>query len=196
MKNMMKMLRMTIVGGALFMVPFVIIIIILNKALGFLSKLVLPIAEKLPFQSVLGLETPWIFAAFLLVLICIVAGLFAKTQRAKDLVRWLETALLSNLPGYSFMKNLGDEISGASPTERYQSVLVRLDDSIQVAFLVERITGGYAVVFIPGSPSPWSGDVLIVEEDRIILIDQGTTKAVKCLQKLGAGIGPLVEGKL
>ncbi len=196
MKSMIKMLRMIIVGGALFMVPFVILIFILHKALGVLRQIVLPLAEKIPFTSVVGFETPWVFALFLMVFLFFVAGLFAKTSQAKDLVRWLETVILSNLPGYSFMKNLGDEMSGESPTEVYQSVLVRLDDCWQIAFLVERIAGGYVVVFVPGSPSPWSGDVFIIEEERITLIDEGTTSAIKCLQKLGAGSGKLVADKL
>ena len=187
---------MTIVGGALFMVPFVILIIVLHKALGFLRQIVLPLAEKIPITSIVGFETPWVFALFLMICLFFVAGLFAKTSQAKDLVRWLETVLLSNLPGYSFMKNLGDEMSGESPTEVYQSVLVRLDDCFLIAFLVERIAGGYVVVFVPGSPSPWSGDVLIFEEDRVTLIAEGTTSAIKCLQKLGAGSGKLVADKL
>jgi len=192
MKSMMKRLRLTIVGGALFWVPFVILFIILQKALEVLRKIVLPLTGKIPFSSVFGFETPWVFALLLMISLCFIAGLFARTSRAKDLVRWLETTLLSYLPGYSFMKNLGDEMSGESPTEVYKSVLIRLDDCWQIAFLVERIAGGYVVVFVPGSPSPWSGDVLILAEDRVTLIDEGTTSAIKCLQKIGAGSGKLV----
>lgn len=196
MKRALYKLRMLIVGGALFMVPFLLLFILLSKAHEILKKIISPVSEWLPINSVIGLETPWLFATFLLVLLCLVFGLFAKTTKARNMVTWLETTLLSHLPGYSFMKNLGDEYAGDSPTEQYHSVLVRFDDYWQIAFLVERISGGKVVIYVPGSPKPWSGDVFIVEEQRISLLDEATTSAVKCLQKLGEGTGALVAGKL
>lgn len=187
---------MTIVGGILFLVPFMLLIIILGKALEITGSIIAPVAARIPIESAIGLETPKILAAFLLILICLVAGLFARTQTAKRMVSWLENTLLSNLPGYSFMKNLGEEVAGKSPTQSYQSILVRFDDAWQIGFLVERTPDGHVVVFIPGSPSPWSGDVFIVNEDRITLIDEATTSSVKCLQRLGEGCGDLVKGKI
>lgn len=94
------------------------------------------------------------------------------------------------------MKNLGEEVAGAAPTEKYQSVLVRFDDSWQLGFLVERTQGGRVVVFIPGSPSPWTGSVVIVDEERITLIDKATTSTTKCLQSLGEGTGALLKEML
>jgi hypothetical protein len=43
-------------------------------------------------------------------------------------VNWLETAVLSNLPGYSLMKGVGEEFAGNDPSDRNESILVRLDD--------------------------------------------------------------------
>jgi len=80
------------------------------------------------------------------------------------------------------------------PTRSYQSVLVRFDDASQIGFLVERsTTDRRVVVFIPDSPSPWTGGVFIINEDRITQIDEATTSAVKCLQKLGVGSIELIE---
>ena len=97
---------------------------------------------------------------------------------------------------HPFMKNLGEEVGGRVPTHSYQSVLVRFDDASQIGFLVERTTDRRVVVFIPDSPSPWSGGVYVFDEDRITLIDEATTSAVKCLQKLGAGTGEVVKEKI
>jgi len=184
------------VGGVLFLVPFIILIIILGKALEILIGIVAPVAERIPLESAIGLETPKILALFLLVLLCFMAGLFARTASAKKMVSWLESMLLSNLPGYSFMKNLGEEVGGTAPTQNYQSVLVRFDDASQIGFLVERTPDRRVVVFIPDSPSPWTGSVFVIDEDRVTLFDEATTSAVKCLQKLGAGAGELIKGKV
>ena len=190
------MLRVTLVGGMLFMVPFILLFLVLDKALELLGAVVLPIAEKLPVESMIGLEAPKILAIILLVLLSFAAGLFARTNNAKKMVNWLETTLLSNLPGYSFMKNMGDEAAGTGPTQQYQSVIVRFDDAKQIGFLVERIDGGQVVVYIPGAPSPWSGSVFIFDEDRITLIDEATNASIKVLQKMGAGTSALLEGKI
>ena len=196
MKKLMHMLRITIVGGVLFMVPFVLLVLVIGKALELLRAVVNPIAAKLPFESMIGLETPSILSIFLLVLLSFAAGLFAKTSIAKNMVHWLETALLSNLPGYSFMKNMGEEAAGTGPTQQYQSVLARFDDAWQLGFLVERLDSGQVVVFIPGSPSPWSGSVFIFDEDRVTLIDEATNASIKVLQKQGAGTAELLKGKI
>lgn len=194
MKKFIQAIRATIVGGALFLTPIIVLTLILGKALKLLRKFLAPVSQHIPIESFMGLETPKLLAIVVLVFICFLAGLFARTSMAKSMVRWLETTLLSNLPGYSFMKNLGEEYAGSTPTHSYQSVLVRFDDACQIGFLVEHIPDGRVVVFIPGSPSPWTGSVFIFNEDRITLLDEATNSAVKCLQRLGAGTGTLING--
>jgi len=192
----MRVLRTTIVGGVLFLAPFVILFILLGKAYELARVVIRPLAEWLPFESLIGLEAPTILAGLLLVAVCVAAGIVARTSQAKRLASWLETALLSNLPGYSFMRNVGEEYAAGAPTSGHESVLIRLDDSYQLGFLVERLPSGHAVVFVPGAPKPWNGDVLIVEQSRVTLLSPSSRAAVKCLQQLGSGTGDLVEGHL
>lgn len=194
MTKLIRILRTTILGGVLFLVPFVVLIIILSKAHKIIRTVLAPLSERIPVESVIGLETPKILAAIVLVLICFFAGLFARTSTAKKLVSWLEKVLLSNIPGYSFIKNLGEEAAGTAPTEGYQTVLVRFDDAWQIGFLVERISGERVVVFIPDAPSPWTGGVFIFDEERVKPLEVTSAAAVKCLQRLGAGTGTLVKG--
>jgi uncharacterized membrane protein len=190
------MLRTTIVGGVLFLAPFVILYILLGKAYELARLVIRPLAEWLPFESLIGLEAPTILAGLLLVVVCFAAGLLARTSQAKRLVSWLESALLSNLPAYSFMKSVGEEYAAGAPTSSHESVLVRLDDSYQFGFLMERLNDGHVVVFVPGAPKPWGGDVLIVEQRRVTLLSSSSKVAVRCLQQLGSGAGELVEGIL
>ena len=187
---------MTIVGGVLFMVPFVVLIIIFAKVLEVIKVVIAPLAERIPVKSLIGLETPVFLAATILILVCFLVGLFAYTRLAKKLVGWLESALLSNIPGYSFMKNLGEEAAGATPARSHEAVLVRFDDASQIGFIIERISEGRVVVFIPNAPSPWAGGVFIFSEDRVTPLKVPSASVVKCLQKLGEGAGALVDGKI
>lgn len=193
MKRLIRILRTTIVGGVFLLVPFVALIIILGKALQIVRVITVPLAERLPVESIIGFETPKILAAVVLLFICLLAGLFANTSLAKKLVNWLESVLLSNIPGYTFIKSLGEEAAGTAPAHSQQAVLVRFDDASQIGFLVERISGGQVVVFIPDPPNPLAGGVFIFDEDRVTPLEVPSTSAVKCLRKLGEGTGALVN---
>lgn len=193
MKRLLRILRTTIVGGVFFLVPFVVLILVIGKALKILRAVTVPLAERIPVESVIGLETPGALAAVILILICLLAGLFARTPVAKKIVRWLESVLLSNLPGYSFIKNMGEEAAGAAPAHRQQAALIRFDDAWQIGFIVEHITEDRVVVFIPDAPNPWTGSVYIFDEDRVMPLKGTSTSAVKCLQRLGEGTGELLD---
>lgn len=196
MGKLIHILKTTIGGGLLFLAPFVVLIIILGKALELIRGVIGPIAKKIPVESVVGLETPKILALFILIFVCFLAGLVAQTRPAKKLVGWLETALLSNIPGYSFLKNLGEEVAGAKSAQSNIPILARFDDSWQIGFLVERIPEGRVVVFIPDAPSPWSGSVYILDEEQVKPLEVPSTATLKSLQRLGEGTAALVKGKL
>lgn len=196
MKKNIQILRTTVVGGALFLVPFVILTIILGKALQIARAIVMPLAERLPVKSVIGVELPLLMGIVILLLVCFLAGLFARMRTAKKLVNLLETNLLSNIPGYTFVKNLGEEFAGGASTQNYQSVLVQFDDNGQIGFLVEHVEGGKVVVFIPDAPNPWSGGVFIFDESQVTLLDEASTVAFQALRRLGAGTGDLIRDEL
>ncbi|MEE4382437.1 MAG: DUF502 domain-containing protein [Pseudomonadales bacterium] len=194
---MIRFLRTTIAGGILFLVPFVIIAVLVEKALEIAVRIVAPIESHLPIHSLVGLEKAYVLAGLVLLLLCFLAGNFAKTSVAKATTLRFETAFLNRIPGYLLLKTIAEEIAGGDPSERFPSVLVRLDDAAQYAFLVEENREqGYSVVFVPGAPSPASGDVLIVSSDRVIPLDRSTRKAISCLQRMGLGSDKLVGDRL
>jgi len=195
MKKLGRLLKTTIMGGLLFLIPFAVLLIVLGKVQQVVGGVIGPIAERIPVQSVIGLETPKVLTAVVLVFVCFLAGLFAQTRVAQAVVGWLESSLLSNIPGYSLVKSLGEEVAGANASRSTDPVLVRFDDAWQIGFLVERIPEGRVAVFIPDAPSPWSGSVLIMDEDRVKPLEVPSTSTLKSLKRLGKGTAALVEGK-
>ena len=159
MKRILKFLRTTLVGGILFLVPIVVLVIVLGKAMGLAHKIVDPLAEHLPVHSVIGLRTPVLLAIAIIVLFCFLAGVLARTALARKLVRNLETAVLANVPGYELFKGMGESMLGVEKQTGHQVVLARIEDAWQIAFLVERLEGGHVAVFVPGAPNPLSGSV-------------------------------------
>ncbi len=110
--------------------------------------LVRPIATHLHFKSLLGLETLPFLAVGALVLFCFLAGLLAKARFAKRSVVWLENTVLSFIPGYEFVKSMATMTVGQQDVLR-QVVLVRIEDALQIGFVVERLDDSRAVVFVP-----------------------------------------------
>ena len=129
MKGFLHFLRTTLVGGILFLVPIVVLMIVLSKALAIAHKLADPIAARLPFEKLIGLRTPHVFAIALLVIFSFVAGLFARTALAKRSVGWLESSVLSNVPGYQFLKSMGERLLGVDDEPAPQFVLGRIEDA-------------------------------------------------------------------
>ena len=191
----MSFVRSTVVGGLLFLVPIVVLVGILGKAHEFFQKLTVPIAEAVPVKGIAGIPTPRIIAALAIVLFCFLAGLFARTKLAKRMVAWLESALLSNIPGYSFFKGMGESIVAAEG-KPHEVVLARIEDAWQFALVVERMHEGHVAVFVPGAPNPWSGSVYLMTEDRIKPLDASANAVMKSIKAFGQGSGKLTQGRL
>src|SRR5262245_51226276 len=100
MNAFLKFVRVTFLGGILFLVPLLALVFIFQKALALSHAIVRPIATHLPFESLLGLETPKFIAIGLVLLFCFLTGLFARASFAQRSVSWLGNSVLSFIPGY------------------------------------------------------------------------------------------------
>jgi len=194
MKSIIRFIRMTFVGGILFLVPIIVIVAVVGKALVIVDNIISPMAAHLP--SIIGNAPPKVLAGVILVLICFFAGIFARTVVAGRFVRRLETSFLSNLPGYEFMKGIGEGFLGVESKHTHEVVLAWVEESWQFGFLMERIDDGHVAVFLPGAPSPTSGSVYFLTEDRIRPIELPAGSAMKCLKQLGTGANDLLRGQL
>ena len=162
MKKLLQFVRTTLVGGLLFLVPIVVLGIVLGKALGIARKIVEPLAAHLPVHSIIGLQTPLLLAVGGIVLLCFLAGFFARTLLARKIVNRLETAVLSNVPGYEFLKRMGESTLGVEKDGGYPVVLVRFDDAAQIGFQIGVLENGRVAVFVPGVPNANAGEVYII----------------------------------
>lgn len=192
MKRILLFLRATLAGGILFLVPIIVAVVIFDKALSLTDKAVTPVAAHMPIESIIGLRTPKILAVGLIILFCFLAGVFAQTTMARRIADWLDTALLSNLPGYEFFRSVGERILGIETRETHLAVLVRFDDNYQVGFVADRLENGLVAVYVPGAPNPQSGGLYFVTADRITPTTVPPEKMLKCLKRLGVGANALL----
>jgi len=188
---MYNFLKTTILGGVLFLVPVVVLIAIIEKALGVAQKAAVPLADAL-FKGTFLHDHAYVsdlLALGLLLVVCFLAGLAAKTAFARKSVDALEKKVLAKVPTYDSVKSkfLATLQSQSQEGEAMRPVLARFEDSWQIAFEVERIPNGIVTVYVPGAPDPWSGSVCFMTEDRIQAIDPAMSPVMKTLKDLGKG---------
>lgn len=196
MKRLLTYFKATLIGGLFFIVPIVVVLLIFGKVVEILRALVAPIVEKLPMEAIGGIPTARIVAFFVLIFICLLAGLFAKTTIAVKIKDWAEDNILVNVPGYTLLKGMSESAVGLETRYHNDVVLVDVEEVWQIGFLMDQIDDDLSTVFLPGAPSPMSGDVVFVKKERIKKLDITAVEAVKILKKLGMDSGSVLKTKI
>ena len=135
---MRKFIITTAIGGMLFLVPLVVITLIIGKAFQLMLWLAEPIDRLLPVDSIAGIGMVEILAVVLMLLLCLLAGLFARSQRARYFHHRTDSLVAELVPGYNWIKTVMKNLAGETETERFKPVLVQFDDQRSLAFEMER----------------------------------------------------------
>lgn len=181
---MNQFLKTTIIGGAVFIVPIIILIEIFGEALAITNKLASPMAAHIPIDSTGAIAVLNLLAILVLLLICFLAGLAANSALAVRFVASVESNILSKAPGYELYKW---KLTGMPEDEKMRPILVRFDRFWQIAFEIEHIEGGNVAVYLPGAPDPWSGSVCFIPEVHIKRLDLKPASVLEVLRALGKG---------
>ena len=184
---MVQFLKTTLIGGIVFMVPIIIFIAIIGKAIKLTNKLAAPVSALIPVDAIGNIAVADLLALVIILLICFLAGLAAKSTLARKSVSNLESRVFSKIPVYGFVKSKIDAIVQPEKAEGMKPVLAQFDDYWQIVFEVERITGGTVAIYLPGAPDPWSGSVCFVTEDRIQPLELTLPPVLRTLRGLGKG---------
>jgi uncharacterized membrane protein len=135
------------------------------------------------------------FAAFLIGTV----GLLARNYFGQKIIDWVDSALL-RIPLlnkiYSATKQVNDAFSATNKTAFRTVVLVEFPHagSYSIGFItndqqeeVQAKTGQKVVcVFVPATPNPTSGFLLMVPEEKVIKLDMSVPDAIKYVISLGA----------
>jgi uncharacterized membrane protein len=188
MRGLVGFLRATIVGGVLFLTPLVVLGVVFNKAVNLAARAIKPLADRIPDSLGLGAAKVYIIAGLLLVLLCFLAGLLARSGLARKFVQTIEARFLSFLPGYEYLKQEGASVLGAGETDTQPVVLARIGDSWRIGVMTETIGENWLAIFIPNSPNPHAGSVFIVERSKVRPSATPLSVATGALRRCGSGM--------
>jgi len=193
MKKKFEFFKAMLLGGILFFIPLIILIVIIQKAFQIAAVLVIPIIKLLDMTKIFGIGVEIIISVAIILFIIYLGGLISRSSTVRRNVKKMEDALLSKVPGYDLIKNMGESFVGFEGNISIPTVLARIEDAWQYGFLIEEIEGEQYVVYIPGAPNPMSGSVYILEKTRIKKTNIPLKDAMKSLRGLGAGSNNLVK---
>lgn len=184
---MRKFILTTILGGVVFLIPFIIVDVLLVKGFMIMHTLAEKVHMFLPLDSIVGLPFVRILALLFLVGSCFVSGLIAKSSWGRNIQNRIDDLLLQLVPGYAWIKGMTSIVSEEEAAAVLKPVWIRFDDQYQVGFEVERCEEGLVAIFLPGAPDPRSGTLSYVESDRVEGLDLSFGEVVRNIRKLGLG---------
>ena len=187
MKAISHFLRTTILGGVLFLTPIVVLLFVLSKAFEIARRGLKPVAAIIPDRLVSGTTTEAILAIVLIALSCFLAGLFARTRPAQQIVAELESTVLSKVPAYEYLKQAGASVMGLGEMADHPVVFAQLGDAWRIGVQTNSLGGEVVAVFIPNSPNPMSGSVFLLAADHVRPASVPLATAIGCLRRCGAG---------
>jgi len=179
-------IKSTLLGGILFLLPIVLIIWLLGKALGFARRLSEPAVHAAGVESVAGVATGTIVSVLALVALSFAAGMMARTRIGQSTFAKMENSVLSLFPQWRMARALIESFEGEGRSEM-EVVLVPTDSGWCMAFVMEKPEGDWWTVFIPGSPQWTSGAVAFAQSEQVKPTGLTPAQAILLMRRCGAG---------
>ena len=184
---MKEFLKATLVGGLMFLVPVVLVLVVLRHAMQFAGRAAGPIAAMLPISESFGVPVVTLVAAAILLAIALLAGLVARTPAGRRITGWFEESILGGMPQYRMVKSMAEGLTQIESGNGMKPVLMRTDECWQLGYWLEDLPGGWSAVFLPAAPTPMSGNVVYVASERIRPLDLSMAGAMKLVKRIGIG---------
>jgi uncharacterized membrane protein len=185
------------ITGLLIWIPLVITLWVLNLIVSTMDSTLLLLPESLQPATWLGVNIPGL-GVVLTLLVLLLTGLFAANIIGQRLVNMGE-GLLARIPVvksiYNGVKQVSDTLFSSSGQAFRKALLVRFphSDAWTIAFLTgtpsgevaSRLDGDYISVYVPTTPNPTSGYLLIVPRSQVIELDMNVEEALKYVISMG-----------
>lgn len=204
----MKQLRRYLVAGLLVWVPLGVTIFILRILIGLLDRSLLLIPQQYRPEEWLGVAIPGL-GIILTLAIVLVTGLLAANFVGRSLVGFWES-LLERIPVvrsvYAAVKKFVEIVFSESNQSFKKVLLIEYPRkgiyslAFQTATNLGEVQGrtGEEVVctFVPTTPNPTSGFIIIVPKKDVIELDMEIDEALKMIISLGVVIPTWRRGQI
>ncbi|NCD72356.1 DUF502 domain-containing protein [Mucilaginibacter agri] len=188
MKRVYKYVTASIITGIFFLIPIGIVFIIFEKIFNVVKKIQVALHLKVTGTAYIHALINDVLVVLIILLLCFLAGLAGQKQWGKSLVDIIEKNVLQHLPGYDYTKSTAQGILGIND-HRFNKVVLYRDDvrKYAIAFKVENVTERMIMIFIPSTPKPRDGELLVVDMERLIETELSMQQAFEIIKTIGNG---------
>ena len=193
----MKRIRRYIVAGILVWLPIGVTIFLVRILIGLLDRTMVLIPQKYQPEEFLGFAIPGLGIVLTIVLL-LITGVLAANIVGRSMVGLWES-MLERIPVvrsvYSAAKNFA-EIVFSDSSQSFKKVLLieyprkglyslAFQTSSELGEVQGRTGGEVICTFVPTTPNPTSGFIIIVPRKDVIELDMDVDEALKMIISLG-----------
>ena len=194
----MNKLRRYLVAGLLVWIPLGVTIFILRVLIGLMDRSLLLVPGRYRPEELLGFSIPGL-GIILTLLVVLITGLLAANFVGRSMVGFWES-LLNRIPivrsVYSGAKNFA-EIVFSDSSQSFKKVLLieyprkgtfslALQTADDLGEIEGRMGEDVVCVFLPTTPNPTSGYIIILPKKDVIELDMEVDEALKMIISLGS----------
>ena len=201
-------MRRYLIAGLLVWVPLGVTFLVVRAVVGFLDKILLLLPAAYQPDNILGFHIPGL-GVILAVLFVVVTGVVVANLLGKRLVAGWES-LLARIPIvrnlYAGVKQIMEAVLATDGQSFRKVLLVEYPRKgvWSLAFLTsnsleevqEKTPEQVVSIFVPTTPNPTSGFVVMVPEKDVIELDMTVEEGLKMIISMGVVVPPLVKNKL
>ena len=201
----MGTLRKYIIAGLLVWLPFAATVVIVKLVVDLLDKIILLLPPEYQPTAVLGFSIPG-FGIVLAISILLITGMLAANLFGRRLVEFWE-AILSRIPLvrsiYSSVKQISTTILDSNGKSFRKVVMLQYPRKgiWSIGFLtnedvstdIDGLNEDLVAVFVPTTPNPTSGFIIMASRDDITELDMTVEEGFKFIISMGVIVpdGPI-----
>lgn len=184
----------TALAGAFFvLMPLVVVLMLMGKAVSGLSELSGTVVNRLPNAGLDHLPLAMLLTIAFLVLVCYLLGRLVVPRRDVREGTWLERTVLNRVPGYQILRGMALAFVGLEGAKTIKVALLRREEKVaELVIVIEAVDDHRSVIFLPESPVPMTGTVLVVDNELLELLPATTVQTLQVFTRWGGGAANLV----
>ena len=188
-------LKTTAIGGLVFLLPLVVLGALLGYVFSFVKVIYDFLQDQLGLESPLGLLILFLLAILILLALCFLCGLAARRALARKFTEKLEKQLVMVYPKYAIYKDIvAGNLGGNQLAPSLKPITIQWAEMVRIGYEAGRTSKGLVIVYLPGSPDPWIGSVVLVEPSCVSPLDVDFNETAAICERLGRGSAQLLGG--
>jgi uncharacterized membrane protein len=188
MKKPFLILANALGRGLLILVPIYLAALLILKAMSSVAKAVRPLSELFPRW----IPAEHLLSLLLVLTVCVLIGFAVRTRQGRRAHDFAEKTFFERIPGYAVIRSLTHRIAGDETETAWRFAFAELEKGLAPVFIIEKFEDGRYTVFVPSVPTPFAGEVYVLEAKRVHPIDVPLTQALRVVARWGSGAKDLL----